>query len=105
MQKLCFAQTTSQHVVGTAGYFFVSSSGSLAWTIGETMVETYQQGQGYLTQGFHQPAFVIVTDVASDPANGIFAYPNPTSHWLTLKIALPGNYSVELYDLKGIKLI
>ena len=95
----------SPEVIGAGGDFFSSSSGSLAWTIGETMVETFQSSQGYLTQGFHQPSFVIVTDIMVNPEQTIFLFPNPTTRWLTLQIHQPGGYRIELYDLKGIRLV
>ena len=103
--RFCLAQSVSPQVIGTAGDFFVSSSGSLAWTIGETIVETYKQGEGYFTQGFHQPSFLTVTEVADQSEFGIFPYPNPTTQSLNLKITQAGNYKLELYDLTGIKLM
>lgn len=49
------AQSLAREVIGSAGTFALSSSGSMAWSIGEVMVETYATSNSFFTQGFHQP--------------------------------------------------
>jgi len=52
--QLC-AQSFSLEVIGSAGTFATSANGSMAWTIGEVMTETYTSADNFFTQGFHQP--------------------------------------------------
>ncbi len=49
------AQTFSQYVIGSSGTYATSTMGSMAWTIGEVITETYSGPGNYFTQGFHQP--------------------------------------------------
>ena len=53
-ERLC-AQSFSQEVIGSAGMFTTSANGSMTWTIGEVMIETYSSADNFFTQGFHQP--------------------------------------------------
>ena len=49
------AQSFSQEVIGSAGMYSTSANGSMTWTIGEVMIETYSSADNFFTQGFHQP--------------------------------------------------
>lgn len=90
-----YAQSFSPDVIGSAGNFTTSQSGSMAWTIGEVMIETYSSNNNFFTQGFHQPNrnfFVVIKDFFipegfspnEDGINDMFAirgiqnYPNNT---------------------------
>lgn len=54
------AQSLSPQVIASSGGFFSNGSGSLSWTLGETMTETFTGGSNQLTQGFQQPEMVKV---------------------------------------------
>ncbi|HXC06150.1 MAG TPA: gliding motility-associated C-terminal domain-containing protein [Bacteroidia bacterium] len=49
------AQSISQTVVGSAGTYKATAGGSMAWTVGEVITDTYTSPVNALTQGFHQP--------------------------------------------------
>jgi gliding motility-associated-like protein len=49
------AQSFSPEVIGSAGIYAASASGSMAWTIGEVTIDTYSSSGNFFTQGFHQP--------------------------------------------------
>lgn len=49
------AQTFSREVIGSSGTYVTSEFGSMSWTIGEVMMETYSSSTNFFTQGFHQP--------------------------------------------------
>lgn len=49
------AQSFVREVIGSAGAFATSPNGSMEWTIGEVMTETYDGSNNFFTQGFHQP--------------------------------------------------
>jgi len=99
------AQSLTPSVNGSSGGQFSIPTGSLDWMLGEIMTETYQQNSYYLTQGFHQPAIIIVTDVVEKPGLDMSLYPNPVREFLTVKISLPGDYEIDLFDLKGVMLV
>jgi hypothetical protein len=90
-------------VEASSGEYFISTQGSLAWTLGEVMVETFSNDGGYLTQGFHQPLFVKITELEVQSA--VKTFPNPVVDFLKIVIAWQGEFQIELYDLKGVKLL
>ncbi len=101
------AQTLSPQVISTAGdYFEVPGVGSLSWTLGEPVVETFTgtAGNVILTQGFQQPEDfgVGITEVK---AGNLFAnlYPNPTLNDVTLDLTYDQTAILELQivDLLG----
>ena len=53
--KYSNAQSLAPTVVSSQGNYFLSSTVSVAWTLGEVMSETYSSTNHFLTQGFHQP--------------------------------------------------
>jgi gliding motility-associated-like protein len=50
-----FCQIHTLEVIGSCGGNSTTSLGSIAWTIGEVSIETYQTNHVLFTQGFHQP--------------------------------------------------
>lgn len=98
------AQTLPSDVIATTGESFVKSQGSLEWTLGEIMVETYTKPIGFLTQGFQQPTKVTITGIDEKKEN-IVVYPNPARDELKVKISQAGSYSACLYNLQGQILI
>jgi hypothetical protein len=94
-----FAQAQVQFVTSTGGDFFSSASGSLEWTLGEPVTETFQKDNTFLTQGFHQ------TFKQESGTTGILVYPNPTRDFLFVRTPSPGNYQIELFNLHGVKLM
>ncbi|HEY5824672.1 MAG TPA: T9SS type A sorting domain-containing protein [Cyclobacteriaceae bacterium] len=99
------AQTLSSFVIGSTGEQFSSATGSLEWTLGEIMTETYAKGSFYLTQGFQQPAVITVTSVEKIEEPKLWIYPNPTDGVLHIAATESGDYQVELFNLQGQKLI
>lgn len=99
------AQSLSSSVIGSAGENFNATIGSLEWTLGEIMTETYKESMGYLTQGFHQPATIKITGLEDPEEKNVFVYPNPAREVLYVKTIENGDYQFELFDLQGQKLI
>ena len=58
------AQSFAPNVIGSAGTFATSASGSMAWTIGEVMIETYASNGNFFTQGFHQPTKKAMVEIS-----------------------------------------
>ncbi len=97
------AQSLEPTVIASDGGFSVVTGGSLSWTIGEPISETYNASGNFLTQGFQQPSIMLVS--ANDPTviPDLFVYPNPASSELFIdpKDLGTGMYSVQLFDLLG----
>src|ERR1017187_7118139 len=75
------AQSVSPFVIASSGGYFSNATFSLSSTVGEmTMVETFSDGNNFLTQGFQQP-FSINTGITNIiPDNGAYSiYPNPSN--------------------------
>jgi hypothetical protein len=62
-----FAQQVSPTVIASAGASFQSSEFSLDYTLGETFVTTLTGTDITLTQGFHQPAAMVVLPGCTSP--------------------------------------
>lgn len=100
-----FAQSLPSQVIGTSGDNFIMANGSLEWTLGEIMIETYTRPVGFLTQGFQQPSNVTVTNIEKDIENGIAVYPNPVREVLNIKTSEVGTYVIELFNLQGQRVV
>jgi hypothetical protein len=99
------SQTLSPTVISSSGGFFTSGSAMLSTTVAEmTMVQTFQAGSNFLTQGFQQPEVVTVGINEIPVASGnIVVYPNPTSGSFVLSFTNDGNSqsSIGIYNLAG----
>jgi gliding motility-associated-like protein len=62
-ERYLHAQTFSQSVIGSTGFFGTSPNGSMAWTVGEAMILTNSSPNNLFTPGFHQPYAVIESKV------------------------------------------
>ncbi|MBN1180704.1 MAG: T9SS type A sorting domain-containing protein [Bacteroidales bacterium] len=98
----------AQEVVATAGNHGSSSSGSISWTIGESVTETLTGTNSILTQGFHQTSLTI-TIIRDLPGLDylIEVFPNPV--WLNAKLRIDKQefkrMEYMLYDMNGNLLI
>jgi hypothetical protein len=81
---LSFSQTITPQVIATAGDFAIGQGFTLAWTVGEVAVASYETPSIRLTEGFHQPD-VYVTSIRDELNLGVLVYPNPARHSFTLQ--------------------
>lgn len=58
---------------------------SYSQTVGEPVVETLENSNYVLTQGFQQPSFKIKNKSKPD-GTGVLVYPNPVSDFVTIEI-------------------
>ena len=89
---LCYnIAKAQQQVIATGGDYNSIPSGSLCWTLGESVIETYSSNGQILTQGFQQ-VNLTVNDffVSKELQTEISVFPNPASDYVSLKI---GNLS------------
>jgi len=99
------AQTTFPVTGGNA----TGSKGSVSWSVGQVLYNTYTGTNGSVAQGVQQP-FEIMVVSAIEEAKGIdlscIVYPNPTKDVLRLKMDANTavnlrNLSYLLYDING----
>jgi hypothetical protein len=50
-----FGQSLNPEVIASSGDYFENTNASLGWTLGETVTESFANGNIFLTQGFQQP--------------------------------------------------
>jgi hypothetical protein len=69
----------AQQVIASAGGYYEGDNISISWTLGETVVETFQGADIILTQGFQQPYSFYLSQVLNIPAgwSGISGYIDP----------------------------
>jgi len=91
-----------QEIITTTCGSASNSSGSLDWSIGEPIIETVSSTNNYLTQGFLQPSYIIVTAI-DDYSNtkGITSFPNPCSAVLNISHADFKVVDIEMLDASG----
>jgi len=72
-------QIHSQQVVSSAGGFYQNDIISVSWTLGETVIETFEGSDLILTQGFQQPYSFYLSQILNIPAgwSGISGYIDP----------------------------
>lgn len=92
-------------VIASGGGFDTTGNISISYTIGEmTAVETADNGNIYLTQGFQQPEGGAQTGVGisdiSAPGYELLAYPNPNSgqFFLYVKGEMNGRLLISVFD-------
>jgi Secretion system C-terminal sorting domain len=103
---LVFSSTAmmAQQIVATAGGTLGNASGSISYTIGEGIAQTFSRGDKVLTQGFQQSYLSVSTEKTILDLNfSITVFPNPTTDVVTLRVAKenPSGLLYLLYDLNG----
>jgi hypothetical protein len=97
-----------QQVIATSGNYQSTTTGSISWTLGETLVTTCSAGSKILTQGFQQANITVLPSGLNQISYGdIVAYPNPATEFIKLKIeniTLQGA-SFSIADLQGKNLL
>ena len=98
-----FAQKFSSTVISSGGGSATKSSYSLAYTFGETFINTMKSQSNTLTEGFHQtyPKVII------SGHNEVTATPNPVTSrnfyklYLTFYFDDVKSYTVTIYNISG----
>lgn len=100
------AKISAQESVNTTGGEGSGSGGSVSYSIGQVVYQTYSAVNGSVAQGVQQPYEIsIVTSI--EEANcitlSVLAYPNPTADNLTLEIKNfdYSDLSYHMFDING----
>ena len=103
-----FAQSVDLQVLGSTGQEISGSNGTLVYTLGEPVTETFSNDSFQLTQGFHQGYFLFVGVEENTRAKfSAIIYPNPALEYTNLELLGVQNYSdfeYYVYDLTGKQL-
>jgi hypothetical protein len=98
---LVFIQAQLQ-VTATQGGYLETQDGSVSWTLGETVIETFSAKGQTLYQGFQQCTFYLVpVGVAKELTFEISAYPNPVTEYVALTVGKTTGIHFRIYDLDG----
>jgi hypothetical protein len=99
---LLSSSINAQEVITTAGDYNSTSTGSLSWTLGEVITETYSNGINSLTQGFNQSQLsATATYELPGLKFKITAYPNPTSDFIFIESDQSQSLKYQLFNLNG----
>lgn len=99
-----FGQDVAPQVVASAGGDAKVGDVTIMWTVGEIAVTTLQNGNYYVTQGFHQPPRETTDapyDMVADAS--VQVWPNPVATELFASVGddMEAIGSVELLDMVG----
>ncbi len=104
LTALCATLLQAQEVIATSGDYYENTSGSLSWTISESVSETFENTNNILTQGFHQSRLTVTSiNEITGPDFVINAFPNPAAEFVTLKVdsKKTENLWYKLFDING----
>ena len=99
------SQSVAPSVFAGAGGYFQNGDGSIAWTLGEPVIDTHAAGDFIITQGFHQPDgdfSTAIAPIAMVVASGITLFPNPTRDEVVLLLSsVEAGTTYALFDGLG----
>jgi hypothetical protein len=99
-----YGKIVAQEVVSSAGDSHSNANGSISYTIGEPVIETFTGENNILTQGFQQTNLMVT---AIDELPGldfeISAFPNPATEIVKIRIGKESIVGMQymLYDMSG----
>jgi len=91
----------AQEVISTQGDTYSNSIVNMAFTIGEVVVNTANNGDNTLTQGFHQTNWHFVSVVNHAPKFEVSIFPNPSSDVINIKTNNYEKVSYTLFNAQG----
>ncbi|MCF6184792.1 MAG: T9SS type A sorting domain-containing protein [Bacteroidales bacterium] len=100
--SVCFFNINAQEIISTSGDYFENTNGSVSWTVGESMIETYTNGADILTQGFQQGRLTAVSVFELEDIDiSVKIAPNPTMDFINLYTDNFKDLTYQLYDFNG----
>jgi hypothetical protein len=99
---LANAQYCTPSIISTSGNYYANTAGSVSFTIGEPIIETYSDPTNILTQGFQQAdySFEAVDNIIPEKTS-ITVYPNPFHTEFTINNSGVQESYVEITDMQG----
>jgi hypothetical protein len=93
-------QMRAQTVLASAGNSYASPSVSVNWTVGETIIETFDTNNALVTQGMHQQS-ALPSSVSEVQANALTLWPNPAREQVTISGSRQPIEHIEIFDAVG----
>ena len=92
-----------QEVIASAGGYNTGGGLSISWTLGETIIPTFQNGNLILTHGFQQQLIITAVEENIDILVNIKVFPNPASDNLNIRFEEPidGEVVITIIDSQG----
>ena len=99
------SQTLQNDVIASAGESDTTNHVQVSWTIGETIIETYNNPYCIVSQGFQQSYYNIseINETGKLQAE-IKIYPNPTVDFINIEVKPDKTgdiFDIELLDING----
>lgn len=96
----------AQQAITSSGKDAASGTGSVSYSVGQTVYKTYTAGNGSVAQGVQQPyeiSVVLSTEEAVAISLQPTAFPNPATNYVTLNLANYDltNLSYQVIDING----
>jgi hypothetical protein len=100
------AQAFLPSVIASDGNFASTPSGSISWTLGEVITETFSDPSNIFTQGFQQPKEFNTGVVDQQSKSLVKYYPNPAADNLFILTGNlnPGDYIIQVFTIQGEEL-
>ncbi len=100
-----FSQIIQNEVVATTGDIYVIEDNEIAWTLGESIIESFQSDQFIITQGFHQPSFWFdELPEQQNPGFTVNVFPNPANQFVRIQLTEPETnekFHLTICDITG----
>jgi hypothetical protein len=92
-----------QEVISSAGEYNVSGGFSVSWTLGETIIPIYKNGNLTLAHGFQQQLVITAIEENLDVPVNVKIFPNPADEVLNIQFEAPVEKQVviTIIDFKG----
>jgi hypothetical protein len=102
---LAAAQLAKQDVIASAGGYNATADISISWTLGETIVPTYENipSNLILTHGFQPQLIITAVEKILENVVNITIYPNPASDIVTITFdeAVDDEIQVSFLNAQG----
>lgn len=91
------AQSVTPEVVAASGGYFTSVNAQLSWTLGEPVIDTWDNVTATLTQGFQQSTYYVsgINDLDDDILVTVF--PNPSAGMVNVSISGTAHRYTQAY--------
>jgi hypothetical protein len=92
-----------QEVIASAGGYNTVSGLSISWTLGETIIPTFKNGDLVLTHGFQSQLIITTVEENINLIVNLKIFPNPASDIVNIQFEAPidGEIIVYLLDSQG----
>jgi len=100
---LSVSAQVKQEVIASAGGYDVNGSLSISWTLGETIIPTFTNGDLVLTHGFQQQLIITTVEENLEVLVNVTVYPNPASDIVNIRFESPveGEITLTILDSQG----